>query len=112
MGNSLARTPLARGLEREYHQRIEPQILAKEQQGAIRDGDHVRSFLDCVKSRETPTCDIEYGHRCTSAALIANIALRTKSFLEWNATTERFTNHAAANELLSYRYREPYKLSW
>ena len=35
---------------------------------------HVRDFLDCVKSRAKCTCDIEIGHRSTSATLIANIA--------------------------------------
>ena len=44
---------------------------------------------------------MEFGHRCTSAALIANVAHRTKSFLEWDAKKERFTNSEAANKLLT-----------
>ena len=47
-------------------------------------------------------------HPC--AALIGNIAHRTKSYLEWDAKAERFTNSEAANMLLSYEYRKPYKL--
>jgi predicted dehydrogenase len=71
---------------------------------------HVRNFLDCVKSRAACSCDIETGHRSTSATLIANVAHKTKSYLEWDRTAERFTNNADANRLLSYRYRAPYKL--
>lgn len=49
------------------------------------------------------------GHRSTSATLLANIALRTKSHLEWDRNAERFTNSQDANKLLTYRYRAPYK---
>jgi len=106
----LARTPVNRNLERTYRQGAKPEIEAKRVDGQIRDADHARNFLDCVKSRNTPSCSIEFGHRCTTAALIANIAHKTKSYLEWNATTERFANNEAANKLLSYEYRKPYQL--
>ena len=32
-------------------------------------GLHIRNFLDCVKSRRTPNCDIEVGHRSNTFAL-------------------------------------------
>ncbi|HEY1189727.1 MAG TPA: Gfo/Idh/MocA family oxidoreductase [Gemmata sp.] len=104
-----ARTPLDRTIEKGWRTGAKPQIEAKKVDGAIRDADHARNFLDCVKSRKTPTCDVERGHRCTTAALIANIAHRTKSYLEWDAKAERFTNNEAANKLLSYEYRKPLK---
>jgi predicted dehydrogenase len=105
-----ARTPINRALERGYRSGAKTHIQAKKVSGRISDADHARNFLDCVKSRQTPSCDIEYGHRCTSAALVANIAHRTKSFLEWDADAERFKNNPAADKLLTYTYREPYKL--
>jgi hypothetical protein len=71
---------------------------------------HARNFLDCVKSRAKCNCDILDGHRSTAATLIANIALKTKSYLEWDGKAEKFTNNPAANKLLSYQYRAPYKL--
>lgn len=106
-----ARSPVHRELERNYRTGAKPEIAAKRVEGEIRDSDHARNFLDCVRSRATPSCDIEFAHRCTSAALIANIAHRTKSFLHWDAESERFTNNDAANKLLSYEYRAPYRLS-
>ncbi len=105
-----ARSPIDREREKGWRTGAAPQINSKKVEGTIRDSDHARTFLDCVKSRQTPPCDIEYGHRCTSAALIANIAHQTKSFLEWDAKTERFTNHEAANKLLRSSYRKPYEL--
>jgi predicted dehydrogenase len=104
-----ARTPLDRSIEKAWRTGGKAQIEAKLVNGQIRDADHARNFLDCVKSRKAPTCDVEYGHRCTTAALIANIAHRSKTYLEWDAKAERFTNNDAANKALSVAYRKPYK---
>ena len=71
----------------------------------------IRNFLDCIKSRKQPFCDLEKGHRSTTFALLANIALETKSRLEWDPKKERITNNKKANKLLHYEYRAPWKLS-
>jgi hypothetical protein len=42
---------------------------------------------------------------------LGNIALRSKSVLEWDAAEERVTNHPKVNDLLSYRYRAPWRLA-
>jgi predicted dehydrogenase len=70
----------------------------------------VRNFLDCVKSRETPLCTLEDGHRSTSFAHLANIALEAGSRIEWDPVNERITNNDKANDLLHYEYRKPWKL--
>ncbi len=70
----------------------------------------IRDFLDCVKSRNTPLCPLEEGHRSTSFAHLANIALAVKERLQWDAANERFVNSEKANALLSYEYRKPWKL--
>jgi len=70
----------------------------------------VRNFLDCVKSRKEPFCTLEDGHRSTSFAHLANIALVMKKKLLWDPETERFTNNEEANQLLSYEYRKPWSL--
>ena len=44
----------------------------------------IRNFLDCIKSRQTPHCPLEEGHRSTSFAHLANIALATKTRLLWD----------------------------
>jgi predicted dehydrogenase len=70
----------------------------------------VRNFLDCVKSRGTPWCPLEDGHRSTSYAHLANIALETKARLAWDADAEQAPGNAAANGLLHYEYRKPWTL--
>jgi predicted dehydrogenase len=70
----------------------------------------IRNFLDCVKSREEPWCPLEEGHRSTSFAHLANMSLKMQARLEWDAENERVTNLEKANELMSYTYRDPWKL--
>ncbi len=78
------------------------------------DGDltdqHTRNFVDGVKARQQCHCDLETGHRSTTFAHLANIALATRSMLEWDARAERVTNNEQANELLHYEYRAPWSL--
>ncbi len=70
----------------------------------------IRNFLDCVKSGDEPLVSLETGHRSTSFAHLANISLAMQTRLEWDPVNERFTNNEKANELLHYKYREPWTL--
>jgi predicted dehydrogenase len=70
----------------------------------------VRNFLDCIKSRQATYCTPEEGHRSTSLAHLATIALLTKERLEWDGKAERFSNSEKANKLLEYEYRKPYNI--
>lgn len=80
----------------------------KEQAGS--GGDHVRNFLDCVKSRAKPICDIEIGHRSTSVALLGNVAYRSRRRIVWDGRTEQIVGDKAANKFLSKEYRKPWSL--
>jgi len=71
---------------------------------------HTRNFLDCVKSRQRPTADVEIGHRSTTFAHLGNISLATRLRIEWDADRERITNSEEANDLLHYEYRKPWTL--
>jgi predicted dehydrogenase len=88
--------------------RCKPQERSADEGYDLLDRLHARNFLDCVKSRTKPNADVEEGHRSTTMALLANIAIATKSRLDWDEQTERVTNCEAANDLLDYDYREPW----
>ena len=70
-----------------------------------------RDFLDNVKSRKRPIADIEEGHRSTTFAHLANIAMATRKRLQWDAQAERFINCEEANSLLRYEYRKPWTMA-
>lgn len=74
-------------------------------------GPHVRNFLECIKTRETPLCTVEMGYAAALHAHIPNIAGRVgMTQLDWNEEEMRFTNSEAANELVTPRYRAPWRL--
>jgi hypothetical protein len=74
--------------------------------------EHVRNFVDCVKSRKRPAADIEQGHRATSACLLGNIAYRTKERMVWDAADQKLLQGGPeAKKLLSAEYRDPWKLT-
>ena len=72
--------------------------------------EHVRNFIDCIKSREVPNTSVEEGHLSTTMSLIANISLAVGQRLKWDSAAERFVDNDAANALLHYEYRAPWKL--
>jgi predicted dehydrogenase len=72
--------------------------------------DHMKNFLDCVRSRNAPVADIEIGHRSTTTALLGNIAYRTGRRIEWDGARERIVDDAKAAEHLTRAYRRPWKL--
>ncbi|NQT51024.1 Gfo/Idh/MocA family oxidoreductase, partial [bacterium] len=90
--------------------RMEPQTFTASGSHGDVTSLHARNFLDCVKSRQKPNADIEIGHRSTTFSLLANIALATKSRIEWDAEKEMAVNNPAANQLLHYTYRKPWVL--
>ena len=90
--------------------RRKPETVSAEPADLDLDRSHARTFLDALKSRSRPPADIEEGHRSTTFAHLANIALATRARLDWDAKTERFTNSDAANALLHYEYRKPWTL--
>ena len=104
------RTPLDRGIEKSYGPSRKQAMEPKSGKGSANTAFHARNFLDGVKSRGKCNCDILTGHLSTSATILGNIALKTRSFLEWDTKNEKFANNAAANKYLSYQYRAPYKL--
>jgi len=71
--------------------------------------EHWANFLDCVKTREKPTSDIEKCQHSTTTCLLGNVALRSKLRLDFDA--QKWTvNEPEAKKYLSREYRNPWKL--
>lgn len=63
--------------------------------------DHVRNFLDCVKSRQDPVEPVEVGHRTASLCHLGNIAMRLKRKIYWDPTKEEIVGDPEAAAMLS-----------
>lgn len=70
--------------------------------------DHMRNFLDCVKSREKPVADEEVMHYSMSTVHAANICMWLERDLEYDPVAEEFINDDEANRLRSRAQREPW----
>ncbi|MBK9167689.1 MAG: hypothetical protein IPM24_09520 [Bryobacterales bacterium] len=50
--------------------------------------DHVKNFLDCVRSRKLPNGDVLIGHRSAQASHLGNIAYLERRRLNFDTTRE------------------------
>lgn len=71
---------------------------------------HIRGFLDCVKSRMQPIAHAEVAHRSISACHVANVCKRLDRPVKWDPAKEEFIGDEEANRLRSRAYREPWYL--
>ena len=73
--------------------------------------DHYQDFLNAVKSRNKPICDVEIGARSATVCHLGNLAYWHRRTLHWNPVKERFTGDAEANTWLAREYRPPWQKS-
>ena len=73
-------------------------------------GTHHRNFIDCIKSRERPTSDIEIGHLTSSLCHLGNIAYRLSREVQFDPQSMSFPGDGEANSLLSREYRKGWEL--
>jgi predicted dehydrogenase len=66
--------PVSRRLEENYQN--DPNTIA-----------HLRNFLDCIKSRERPTTDIEIGFNSTLPCLLGILAIQQGRTIRWDGTS-------------------------
>jgi predicted dehydrogenase len=52
---------------------------------------HVRNFLDSVKSRQKPNCDIEIGFNSTLPCLLAIVSVKTGQTVRWDGKAAKTT---------------------
>jgi hypothetical protein len=71
---------------------------------------HLKNWLECIKSRAKPVADVEIGHRSATICHLGNIARWTNRRLRWDAVKEVFPDDAGANRYLTRERRKPYQL--
>jgi len=71
---------------------------------------HYVDWLDAVRKRSRPICDIETGCRSVSVCHLGNIAYKLGRPLRWNPKNEVLIGDAEAGRLLSRPMRSPWHL--
>ncbi len=91
-------------------QKVDPQSLPSGEVKLYVSTNHHANWLDCVKTRKAPICDVEVGHRSATVCHLGNIAVRTGRKITWDPAKEEIVGDKEAAALLNKPYREPWKL--
>ena len=75
-----------------------------------RSNNHYGDWLDSIRTRTKPICDVETGVRSVSVCHLGNIATRLGRALKWNPEKEHFVNDPQADRFLDRAKRSPWSL--
>lgn len=68
---------------------------------------HYQDWVDAIKKRSKPICDVEIGHRTSTVCNAVNIAYELQRDIMWDPVQESF-NDEYANIMRSRPYRDPW----
>jgi predicted dehydrogenase len=68
---------------------------------------HEREWLDCIKSREQPSCNVFYNYKLDVACTLANLSLKLGRSIRFDQ--ERIVNDDEAARLAVPEYRAPWR---
>lgn len=75
-------------------------IIGESEKHVYKSENHYKDFLQAMRDRTKPICDVEVGHRTSSFCNIANIAYQVGRPLKWDPKKELFEKDKEANALL------------
>ena len=70
----------------------------------------MKNFIECVRSRQKPTADVEVGHWSSTVPHLGNIAYKIKRKLLWDRAKEDFKDAPDASQLLGRVARKSWDL--
>jgi predicted dehydrogenase len=72
---------------------------------------HQRDWLDCIKSRNRPICDVEVGARSVTVCHLGNIAYWTRKPIKWDPKAWKFVSpDAEVAKWFDRERRDPWQL--
>lgn len=69
---------------------------------------HHQDWLNCIKSRQRPICDVEIGYRSASVCHLGNTAYWLKRPLKWDPDAVQYIDDNEANRQLIRPMRDPW----
>jgi predicted dehydrogenase len=67
---------------------------------------HAQNFVDGIRTRKQPICNVEVGHRSASVCHLGNLSLRLGGReLNWDPKKETFKDDAEANGMINRKMR-------
>jgi predicted dehydrogenase len=99
-----------RGYIKSYPETILKESLGSDDVRLYDSPGHYQDFIDCVKSRTRPICDVEVGASSITVCHLGNIAWWLGRKLEWDPVAHRITNDAEAARWQDRPKRAPWHL--
>jgi len=70
---------------------------------------HEREWLDCIKSRQQPSCNVNYHYKVDLAITLANLSYRLGRSVRFDPATEKIVGDGQATKMARPAYRKPWK---
>ncbi len=100
-----------RGHIRTWPENLKNQQIGPNEIHLYESRNHYVDWLDAIRKRSRPICDIETGCRSVSVCHLGNIAYKLGRPLRWDPKNEVLIGDAGASRLLSRPMRSPWHLS-
>ncbi|HEY3283699.1 MAG TPA: Gfo/Idh/MocA family oxidoreductase [Armatimonadota bacterium] len=71
---------------------------------------HQQDWIDCIRSRKRPICDVEIGARSVTVCHLGNLAYWNHRRLKWDPAKWHFVGDAEADKWMDRPRRAPWKL--
>jgi len=99
-----------RGVIRAWPEEILEQPIKGSDTRLYASKEHHENWLDCLKSRKLPICDVAIGHRSATVCHLGNIAIRSGKKVKWDPEQEKIIGDTETAKMVSRPYRAPWKL--
>lgn len=91
-------------------ERVITEPLGEDEVHLYRSPGHHRDWIDCIRSRKRPICDVEIGARSVTVCHLGNLAYWYGRRLRWDPQRWQFVDDAEANTWLDRERRGQYQL--
>jgi len=99
-----------RGYLKTWPDNLKDQVIGPDKIHLYDSKNHYTDWLDAIRKRTKPICDVEIGASSVTVCHLGNIAYQLERPLKWNPVREVFPGDDEANRLLSRPYRSPWIL--
>lgn len=89
---------------------LKDQVIGPGEKHVYFSDNHYKNWLQAIRKRTQPICDVETGHRSATVCNLGNIAYALKRPLTWDPVQERFDADREANVMRGRRMHKPWAI--
>jgi predicted dehydrogenase len=89
---------------------VEQEFLSNAKVKLYKSTNHLADWLECIRSRQRPICDVEVGARSVTVCHLVNLAYYHHASFQWDPARNRFANGTGSPEWLDVPHRGPWKV--